>query len=270
MSRRALRLFVLPAACATIVGLVFWADAHGGSPGFSVRKARLSAAGRLKAVSRGAEEPASDMLDPAYSRYVDLRSIGEALLDGDAAGLTDAALALAEGERVLLRPHNSLTVAEVASAATRLAAEQKDAESLKRLSALAEQRGDKELLASIKTAEKLAAGSRMPAPEMTISVDEVTPEQFAQIRALVGDAKLARTLGSARSIDSWTPERLGNLPGPLQGQMQKLIADTREALPEQGATDSQLTALEKLAAAARGDEETIMDSDSSADVTGGF
>lgn len=237
MSRRMFRLASMPIVCLVVGGLMAPIDAQEGASHFGIRKARLSAAGRLKATSRSPEEStASDMLDPAFARYVDLNSIGEALLEGDAAALTDAALALAEGERVLLRSHNSLTVAEVASAATRLAAEQKDAESLKRLSALAEQRGDKELVASIKAAEKLA-----------------------------------RTLGSTRSIDQWTPERLGDLPGPVHGQLEKLLADTREALPEQrGATDTQLSALEKLADAARGDEETIVDADSSGNVTGGF
>src|SRR5690348_10316522 len=112
MSRHALRLFVLPAACAMVGGLMAWADAEEGKES-SGNGAAASASSDPRAVSGQTPPSAANLAefsDPAFARYVDVYAAGRALLDGDAAALTDAALALAEGERVLLRQHKGLSV----------------------------------------------------------------------------------------------------------------------------------------------------------------
>src|SRR5262245_46946059 len=61
---------------------------------------------------RGASEPAggspagvpAELRDPAFDRFVDLAQVGQTLAAQDPGRLTDLALQMVEGERVLLRP----------------------------------------------------------------------------------------------------------------------------------------------------------------------
>src|SRR5262249_9709969 len=56
-------------------------------------------------------EPAAEIpaewRDPAFDRYVDLQLLREALASQDLPALAEMAVQMAEGERILLRPHKA-------------------------------------------------------------------------------------------------------------------------------------------------------------------
>src|SRR5437764_15129181 len=71
--------------------------------------------------------------DPAYDRFVDLDQLSTAWEQKDPELLTDIALQLLEGERVLLRPNKYITADQVFNLAIKVAADTKDTPALKRL-----------------------------------------------------------------------------------------------------------------------------------------
>jgi hypothetical protein len=179
-----------------------------------------------------------ELVDPAYNRYVDMHTVGHALRQGDADALVDCALQLAEGERVLLRPHRALKQGELLAAALRAAVESHDAEALERLSRVAASRKNEKLAAQVEQASKLADAARDPHSELTVPVRECTPQQYAEIHQCYSDARLAKITGDARSLESWDPDRLDRLPDPIRPRLEQLLKETRDGLSdaEQGGT----------------------------------
>jgi hypothetical protein len=55
----------------------------------------------------------SELDDPAYRQYVDIRLLQQALKDSDSQLLTDVVLQLEEGERVLMRSHKAIPAVDV-------------------------------------------------------------------------------------------------------------------------------------------------------------
>jgi hypothetical protein len=73
-------------------------------------------------------------MDPSFSKYVDLSLLTDAVAQVDASLLTDVALSLAEGERVLVRTHRSgLTADQLIARAARLAVALNDKSTLDRI-----------------------------------------------------------------------------------------------------------------------------------------
>ena len=100
--------------------------------------------------------------DPGFDRYVDLALLCQAWDDKDALALSDFALQLREGERILLRPHRGLSSQQLLQEAARIAAQTQQTEALKRLRKVADTIGSTELKAKLAGAEKLAGRSARP------------------------------------------------------------------------------------------------------------
>jgi len=106
-----------------------------------------------------------DLADPAFDRYVNMQQVADALGNFAPETLTDAALQMAEGERILQRHHASGLTAkklfEVAlAAATKIADDDPSSNSFDRLEAGAKNWGDKELAAKIAAAKLVSGQSR--------------------------------------------------------------------------------------------------------------
>jgi hypothetical protein len=194
-----------------------------------------------------------ELVDPGFARYVDLQLVGRALREGDANTLADTALQLAEGERILLRPHRSLKVPELLQAALQLATDDRDMECLDRLAMIAEQRKDEAFAGQIAQARKLAAAARDPEAELRVSLDECTPQQYAMICRCCSDVRLAKVTGDTRSLELWDSERLDHIPDPYRPHLDQLLGEVRSALPTD--TEREVSVLGKIAAQSRRDAE---------------
>src|SRR5262249_59130687 len=98
----------------------------------------------------------AEFRDPAFDRYVDLTLLQEALASRDSAQVADVALQLAEGERILLRPHKAVKADKLLALAVRLAAKMQDRATLDRLAKMATARGDKGLATQIEAARNVS------------------------------------------------------------------------------------------------------------------
>lgn len=200
-----------------------------------------------------AEMSAAVVTDPAFDRYVDLSLLGDVLREQDAARLSDMGLQLAEGERILLRPHRSgVTAQTVMEKAATLAAQKGDTASLERLARAAESISDKKLLTHIRNARKLGGLSRAIDPAFHISVENTTPSAFAALKDLLDRVKTAELLGDADGLKEAEGilKQATELSQSQQEAVKKRIAAAREAMPQKrGASDQ---ALQKLSASSRG------------------
>ncbi|HUY32800.1 MAG TPA: hypothetical protein VMV69_08460, partial [Pirellulales bacterium] len=156
-----------------------------------------------------------------------------AVHDGDAGLLTDVALQLAEGQRVLLRPHKELPTTGVMRMACRLAAGRGDAASLGRLAKAAQTCGDKQLGDDIRAAQKTASEARSPQPALLASVLDMPAETFALYRACLQDIRAAR-LADDRPLLKTLADALPELPLLSQAQKDCLAG---EAKPSPAADD---------------------------------
>lgn len=199
----------------------------------------------------------SGLADPAFDRYVDLTLAGHAWQGQDAAGLTDAALQLAEGERILLRTHKSgLTAQKLLSLAANLAADQKDKATLDRLARAAEAQGDKRLAAQVGSARKLADAARDVDPVLLLPADTTTPEEFSLFRTYLQDVRAAKQNGDAVTLEAIEMELPGRkaLAPERRDYLAKLARESRSALPPADAEAKKaVDALGKLAAGSRDD-----------------
>ena len=198
----------------------------------------------------GTEELEIVASDPAFDVHVSLLEAGLALSTADAAGLADAALQMAEGERILMRPHKTVPASKLFAAAARLAGEKRDKATLDRLAKAAGKLGDKALAASIATSRKVAGDARSPEAVVTIGIDEVTPEEFAECHEVISDIHLAKLTGDSRCLRQM-PYRIKKLPSKVRSKMNKLYQTCRSEMKEGGEEQPDAVLL-KLAEESRG------------------
>jgi hypothetical protein len=205
---------------------------------------------RLQSASRGA--PA--LSDPAFDVYVSPQLIGQAFASADAALLTDVALQLAEGERVLLRSRNGITAAQASQLALKAASDKHDKGALDRLTRHAERQGDKNLATQIATAQKLAATSRDTTWRMMIPIEEVDIDEFQRVRYCVQKIDQAKLTSDSRCLKALEDDVKGCVPDRFKEDLQKMIAEARSTMPEKEEINEELvTFLTRLVASSRPD-----------------
>ena len=192
-------------------------------------------------------------LDRAFARHVNFNRLGSAVRHMDSAALTDAALNMADCERVLHRPYAALPADRLMGMAAQLAAEKRDKASLERLAAAAEKAGNTALVGQIHTAQKLADAPRAVEPDKMIVVTDVNPARFALTREYqhyMGVAKLTGDAGLLDRMDQFLTSD-NRLNPNEKSKLQKDLASAKSALPEK--PDSVRLALGELAFASRDD-----------------
>jgi hypothetical protein len=188
--------------------------------------------------------------DRAYERYLDVAYLRDSLAAADAAGLTDCALQLAEGERVLLRPHKAVSSDTVFRLAAKVAADKRDKETLNRLGRAAKELKKDELAAVVAAAVRLAGGSRKPDPAVSVALDQVSAEAVVLYKSFAAEIKSAKAIGSKSQLDVLEQSlKSAELDERLKGPLLKQLAEARSALPEKG--DPELDVLGRLAMASR-------------------
>lgn len=200
-----------------------------------------------------AESTPLELHDPAYEQYVNMSSVGAAWQKQDAAALADGALQLLEGERILLRPHSKLPADKVLELAAKIATENHDAATLERLKKAAEVHGKKQLASQLAAAGKLGGAARSD-EGLSISVEEVSPEEFFAFRDYADRIRAARIAGEAVTLENLKDEISGSeqLQPKLREHLLAQVAKTSAALPKDGVPDEAIAALTRLGGASRG------------------
>lgn len=192
--------------------------------------------------------------DASFERYLDLRLVRDAFDARDAGLLTDVALQMAEGERVLQRSHKSgLTSKRLLSRAVRLAADTRNQAALSRLTRVAQAAKQDDLVAQITTAERLIGASRAVDSAFTISLEAADIETLTDIKGWLDTVQDATLLGDKEALKSIRKEI---------GHAQLLSDKDKEAFFRQidavsettSESESQDSLLLKLAAASRNPE----------------
>ncbi|QDU26690.1 hypothetical protein ETAA8_17710 [Anatilimnocola aggregata] len=200
---------------------------------------------------------APDLYDPAFDRYVDLMMLGRAWDQLDAALMTDCALQLAEGERILMRSHKAVSSKQLLELASKVAADKRDLATLDRLAKVCESTKNTEALTQVTAARKLAGASRKIDPAMSLSVAETSPEQLALYQNAINGARGAGIVGDAsyfENLDAGLNDKtsvLGTLSESQRVHLKRIMGEARSAMPKEG--DQPLSeTLTKLKQASRG------------------
>jgi hypothetical protein len=189
--------------------------------------------------------------DPAFDQFVDLAPLSSALTKRDASHLTDIALALAEGERVLLRAHKAISAKAVFEVAIDVAVERREMESISRIKKAAESLHAPDLVSRAEAAARLTSNSRSRESEIRLSVLDTSPDSFATAKGLLEEIHRATVLKDSHAlaeiasrIDAF--EGIGN---EQRAGLRELADDARSAIPKEPGKAQR--ALQRLAEASR-------------------
>jgi hypothetical protein len=198
----------------------------------------------------------TDLLDPAFTTFVDLRLLSQAWNTLDPALMTDMALQLAEGERVLMRPHKVFPADAILGIAVKMAIDKKDKITLDRLAKAVENRGNAALKSQVSAAQKLVGQSRAIDPAFMMPVDETTLEQFMAYQELLSDLRRARVLGDRETIEGLEEAIKAEirLSEKQREYLRRIMSESRSAMPENCVADTTATALNKLSGTSRGNK----------------
>jgi hypothetical protein len=224
---------------------------------FAVDKKGDSPASKLSGASRsGGEGSPAAVKDPAFDRYVDLNLLASAWADLDAPLLCDLGLQLAEGERVLLRPHKAISADQVLAVALKVATEKNDATTLKRLAKAADGLGKKELTDKVGSATKLGSGSRAADPALALPVDRTSVDAFMQYKDVLARITTAKLAGDHKALETIVKEapKMEGLSEAQRQYLTKAATEAKEGLPKDA--DPAVAALSKLASESRGPPHT--------------
>jgi len=209
---------------------------------------------RLDWESRSVLLVPEEVNDPAFNRYVDLGLLAQAWEEKDPTLLTDCALQLAEGERILLRSHKAFSADKLFELAIRAASQKNDSATLDRLAKAVEQRDNPALKAQIAAVSKLGGESRSADPMAMVSVEDMTPEGYASYYYLVRRIKAAQIGADRAALDALqeTVKAPSDIGAPHREYLKKLIADALAEIPKDAKPDPDVEMLDKLGSASRG------------------
>jgi hypothetical protein len=236
--------------------------------------ALLVRAADTPAVEQAKPTPAAETNDPAFDRFCSPYLIGAAWDQMDPGLMTDVALLLQHGESVLGRPRKGVSAEQAFKIAVRLAQKKNDQNALQRLKKGAQRSGNQQLVRFVASTEQLADSSRVAVPDLMVSIDDITPGQYATLRMIRDGISRAVVSGNQdilRRFKNGLPKYDG-LPPDQKRRLQQLIDKAQSTVPAEPVVDSATTdALDLLAARSRdGDDDDTEKADEPANVTGGY
>ncbi|HQZ69692.1 MAG TPA: hypothetical protein PLY87_31620, partial [Planctomycetaceae bacterium] len=185
--------------------------------------------------------------DIGFNQYVDVVELGNAISTSNHNLLTDLAIQLLEGERVLLRKHQSGVTAS--SLLIHLAARtpiKDDKKTMERIIRAAERAKDIELTEKLKALESSSAGSRNA--KKVITGETVDDELAESVERMIREGVLTRD----RELMKWFAERLPEMEGVSEPHRKYLTSLVKESEAEiSTAGDSDVNALAALAMSSR-------------------
>jgi len=197
-----------------------------------------------------AEELAAIGGDLSFAPYFDSQLLNSAVESLDASLLTDAALKLSEGERVLLRPRRGISSKQLFRLAANVAAANRDKDSMQRIQRAVGALDDKDLKDYLGNLLVLASQSRASDPLMQVFSKEAEGETDAALKDLLHEIEVARLTGDTARLDALSG-KLGELTLPQadKDQLTKILQKAREEMKSAGAVDPAI--LEALSSGAR-------------------
>ncbi len=208
-----------------------------------------NAADDASSASDMAAQPPSDLFDPAFDQYVDMGLLADAWAELDPALMTDVALQLAEGERILMRSHKAVSATQMMRLAAKLAAEKGNKEVLGRIGAAAGKLGDKDLAAEAKGSAKLASSSRKASSDFQVDVESLTPEQYDNVRGMLLAIQAARVASDQEGLGEMVADvdSLGGLNEKQREHLKSMISTSQKQIEGAGKPDdSAMAAARKL------------------------
>lgn len=140
--------------------------------------------------------------DIAFEKHVNIVEVGNALMVGNLNLLCDLALQVAEGERVLMRPHKSGVTSQVLwKVIVGLAVEQNNKEVLVKVANIAEVKGCKELGNVVKQVQKVVEQTVVADSIIPVVLCEMTPQQYAVFHQAVVNTQVAKVIGDVKYLD---------------------------------------------------------------------
>jgi hypothetical protein len=176
----------------------------------------------------------SELIDEAFRAHVAPEFLRQAVSTLHPGRLTDAALQVLEGERILGRPNRAVPAAKLIELAIRAAGEAGDKESLSRLDRRVQEAGSKELQARVKTLIELARPSRSGDPVAKLGLEQQGEDAVELFRLVLSDINAARMLKNQGALDG-LEQGLKTLAGLNDKQLDYLrtqIRQARKSLPE--------------------------------------
>jgi hypothetical protein len=188
--------------------------------------------------------------DAGFDQFVDLKLLGEALNDQDAAALCDLALQLINGEQALLRAHKSIKARTVLDVALRYAVAKKDRATLDRMAKIADKLNDTELKQQVSASQPLLAAARSPG--ISVKLDELDVNDVLTYQSYSKEILRARALQDKEDLEALKAGLVDSpiLSATLRSQIGK---DIDQAIKDTQAPKSaeELEALRLLSAANR-------------------
>lgn len=177
--------------------------------------------------------------DAAFDVYVDPCQLGSAWDSADAERMTDVALQLAAGERILLRERRGISAREAFEVAVRIAAERQHTASLERIARYASEAKDQVLLERIASVRKLAASSRDAAPRLQIAPRAVSVHAFGRVSDCFGSLRRARIAADKKRLEA-IEKSMPKIPKCCRPEMTKLLAASRLSIANTQPLDGRL------------------------------
>ena len=204
--------------------------------------------------ARAQDGPSTASSDAAFEKYVDLDVLGAAWTEKNAGLLTDIALQLAEGERVLLRPHRGISSDQVFIAAVKVGAERKDKAALARLVKTLTALNKADLAAQAKLAEQFADKSRAVDPALTVSVEGTSYVVFLLMKDTIEAIKSVKVGQNKKGIEVIVKEipKMTELSDPQRKALLKFAKEAETSMPKgDKAVDPFVESLNKLSEESR-------------------
>lgn len=200
----------------------------------------------------GIAMPEDDLHDAAFDRYVDIHMVADAVDALDASLLTDAGLQLAEGERILGRPHKAIGSDELLELAAKIAVEGQEKEPIARLKEAAAVLKKKGLAEFIENAEKIGGSSRSIGGGLMVPIDRLRSGCGLLLQEYVDAIRRARLLKNLDSLKRIAEGLDGeaDLPDEHREYLEKILQEAKAATEK--TADGSANSLSKLAAASRG------------------
>ena len=203
---------------------------------------------------QAAQPPVSEMYDADFAKHVDLRMLGIAWQSLDAKLMTDVALQLREGEKVLGRKHPKITSDQILAMASKVAADSEDLETLERLTRVAEASGNQDQVAKMKQIGSLAAKSRDLKGDLKsvpmFSAEDVNNGALAAFANLILQIRAAKVTGDKDALGNLkeATDLLTSLQDSHRSRLKGLIDDAMDSI---GDPDDAADALQKLTGPSR-------------------
>ena len=196
--------------------------------------------------------------DAAFARYVDLDLIRKAVVDRDAPLLCDVALQLAEGERVLLRPHKGLPADRLFRLAMATATDKRDLKTLDRLERAAKALKRDELAKLLPAAKLLAGKARRLDAGLMVAADTMSVESLLMYRSFLEQINVAASLNDRERLGRM--ERgiaaLPDLADAQRAALRARVAEARKSLADRE-DDEGDDLLRRLAASSRSGNRAV-------------